>query len=157
MIFSLTVSTPANTVKTDVLRTPIKLFLGLIYHVEIYFPPGSWGLLGVQLHAGGHQLYPYNNGGWFYGEDMLFKYDDLEYFTISTAQMDIVTYNLDEQFDHKVMVNIGIMTNKQFQQAIAPENSTTDLIAAVDSLTAAIKAQLPTKIRPKTVLLGNKD
>lgn len=155
MVFSLTVLTPSGIIQSHPQVTPIKLFKGLIYHVELYFPPGSSGLMGVQLSAGGHQMYPFNRESWFIGDDVLFKYDDLEYFTISTSQLDIITYNVDSQFSHEVMINIGLLTNKQFQQAVAPENSTTDLINAVNALTTVIQSTLPTGKKPKTMLLGN--
>ena len=148
MVFSLTVSTPKNTVITKSQSTPLKMFKGLIYHVEIYFPPGSSGLLGIQLEAGGHQLYPYNRGSWFVGDNILFKYDDLMIFDISTAQLDIVTYNLDTILAHKVLINIGLMTDERFIEAVAPTVSMSTLVSAIDKLTSVITSSLPSGKKP---------
>ena len=154
MVFSVDVTTPANTQIANALRTPIILFIGLIYHIEVYFPPGPSGLVGVQLSAGNHQLLPYNNGSWLRGDNILFKYDDLLHFDISTSQMDIITYNIDAVYDHHILVNIELVTDVQFQEALAPTVSTASLVDAINTLTATISKGIPTGIKPKTSILG---
>ena len=58
MIFNRVVETPANTEITSPLRTDMKCVAGLVYQLDIYFPPGSAGLMGVQIRNQNVALYP---------------------------------------------------------------------------------------------------
>lgn len=154
MVFSQQVDTPANTSESNPLITAIKLFTGIIYHIDVYFPPGPSGLLGVQLQVGGHQVFPYNRGAWVIGDDVLFAYDDLMSFDISTEQLDIYTYNSDTVYSHKCLVNIGIVTEQQFINAKVPNASLNQVVTALDNLTAVITKQLPSGKKPSLSILG---
>jgi hypothetical protein len=69
MIIQKTVSVPANTSKTDLLTTDIKISKGIIYQIDFYFPPGSCGLLGCCVLMNEVQLYPNEIGEFFIGEN----------------------------------------------------------------------------------------
>lgn len=56
------ISTPANTLETDPLQTPIKLTRGRLTGGSIYFPSGPAGKLHFLARIGVHQIIPFNAG-----------------------------------------------------------------------------------------------
>lgn len=155
MVFNLAVTTPANTPITDPLYSSIVMFPGLIYHMGIYIPTGPEGLLGVQLSAGGIQIAPFNRNSWLIGDDIYRSYDDLQYFTVSTAQLDVITYNLDATLDHECFIDIGIAVDEQFQEAIAPKKGITDLVDAINNLVAQLQSSKTTGTAPSTPFIAS--
>ena len=76
MIYSKFITTPANTLQSNPLRTSIKVTKGLVYKVEIMFPPGSLGLLRVAIFDGAYQAWPSTVGEWFRTDGETISYDD---------------------------------------------------------------------------------
>ena len=62
MIYSRYVNTLKVGDETLPKRTVLKVSRGLVYKVEVDFPPGPTGLLKVQIFDGGHQVWPSTPG-----------------------------------------------------------------------------------------------
>ena len=107
MIYTITKSVPANTHLAEAKQYKMPLTNGLIYQVEFYFPPGSSGLLGIQVKDGGYQVWPSEPGEWFFGDNTLIKFDDKYYVSSPARVLDIYAYNEDDAYAHRFQIRVG--------------------------------------------------
>lgn len=145
MIFNSIIDTPANTTKNDPLRTDLKCVEGLIYQVEFYFPPGSSGLLGIQIRNQNVSLYPRNRESWFIGDNLRISFPDLYELRLTNNILEIFTYNTDTDYDHQIQVSIGIVAHEEFISHFLPGRSVRDLIETMNALSDIISvSSIPT-------------
>ena len=121
MIYSLAISTPANTAKTALKRTGLHVTKGLIYKIEIDFPPGSAGLMGVAVFDGSYCIWPSNVTEFFTGDDTEVDFDDLYLKEAAPYVLDIYTYNTDDTYAHTVNVRLGLVSKKAYMARFMPD------------------------------------
>ena len=109
MIYVSTITTVESTLKTAPLRTNKKASGGVVYLVEVYFPPGSSGLMGVQIWNQDVALYPLARNEWFIGDNTTIRFEDIRELSIAENIIEINTYNTDTVYDHVTQVRIGIL------------------------------------------------
>lgn len=126
MLFSFTVSTPANTLQAAPQRTVLPLDLGTIVQVEIGFPPGPQGLLHAVILRGQNQVWPTNPQGDFAWDEQVFSWPEDYPLDAEPLELTLVTWNLDDTYAHSVLVQLDLQR---------PEEP-----AAVTGLLASIKA-----------------
>ena len=148
MIYTRTIteSSGGNAATPSQYRMPVTE--GLIYKFELYFPPGSSGLLYVCVEDGDHRIYPSEPGEWFFGDNTLISFDDRLFITTEPHQLFIYSYNLDTAFDHKYQIRIGQVSDSIVIQSFLPALSTesfneqiAELIAAQDQSRASLRDQ----------------
>ncbi len=149
MIYSLTINTPANTAIDAPLLSQLKLSRGLIYQFDIYFPPGSSGLLGVAVFKVNQQIYPFNRGSFFIGDNTQVSFNDLQALTEVENIMEIHTYNLDTDYEHQVQVRFGLVARLDFQSSFVPAISFDKLDDTIKELNTTMEA-----IKTPTVKTG---
>lgn len=93
---------------------------GLVYKLEVFFPPGSAGLLHCFIEDGGFQCWPSNPGQTFSGANILISFDDIYIKAAEPFLFNILTYNLDDTFDHVVHVRIGLVSADIFIARFLP-------------------------------------
>lgn len=120
MVYSVTISTPANTAKTSLKRTLINVTKGLVYKVEFYFPPGSVGLMGVAVFDGLYQCWPSIVGEYFTTDDETISFDDLLLKSAAPFTFQCYTYNEDTVYAHNVGVRIGLVSDDAFIARFLP-------------------------------------
>lgn len=120
MIFHASITTSANTAEADYKETSLKVVKGLVYKITIYFPPGSRGLLGVQIFDKNYQVYPTTIGEWFTGDNIPYNFEDTYYKLTEPFNFIIKTYNTDELYEHKVNVMVGMVSEKIFIARYVP-------------------------------------
>jgi len=89
MIFVRSVTVPKSTVAGTPLITTWPLVNGLFYKLELFFPPGPSGLVGVSLHSASHQIYPADTDEWFLGDNVTISFEDEFLFTSDSKQVEI--------------------------------------------------------------------
>lgn len=136
MVFSIRITTDANTSELLPLRTLLKCAQGVIYQVDVMFPPGSSGLMGVQIRNQNISLYPRNRGEWFIGDNYSLSFPDLFELYIDSNIIEILTYNLDTDYSHLCAVSIGIVAKGDFIEHFLPGRSVKGLIESMEHLTA---------------------
>jgi hypothetical protein len=141
VIFVKSVTTPASKVASSPLVTPWDLVQGMIYKVEIMFPPGSLGLCGVSINNANHRLYPADDSEWFLGDNISISFDDEYMFTSETKQLELHTYNLDTVFSHLVQVRLGIVADTAFIQSRFGYAKLDALILQLSSLNSLLLMQ----------------
>lgn len=96
---------------------------GLVYRVEIDFPSGSAGLLGVAVLDGGKQIWPTTGGEWFTGDDDVIFFEDLYLKESGPFVFTIAYYNEDTEYSHSFQIRIGMVSKDIFIARFLPTYS----------------------------------
>jgi len=120
MIYQKTVTVAKDTLPVDADRSILTVTKGLIYQVEIYFPPGSAGLLHVVVMDGGYQAWPSTPGETFQGENILLSFPDTYLKEAAPFNFTIITYNMDDTYSHAVTIRLGMVSQEIFQARFLP-------------------------------------
>lgn len=120
MIYSKYVYTVKDTYAVNPLRTPLKVAKGLVYKVEVEFPPGPIGLYKCQIYDGGHQLWPSTPGEFFKSDGLLISFDDTYLKLAAPFEFTIYTWNEDEAYPHGLTVRIGMVSKEIFMARFLP-------------------------------------
>lgn len=123
MIYSANITTPKDTLLVSPKRTPLKVTRGLVYKVEVDFPPGSAGLMGVAIFDGGFQVWPSTVGQWFTGDAIEVDFEDIYLKESAPFQFTIYTYNLDDTYEHLTIVRIGLVSKEIYMARFLPHLS----------------------------------
>jgi len=120
MIYAKSITTSKNTLSTSPLETILKITKGLVYFLEVYFPPGPSGLLHIRIDDGNYQLLPATEGETLYGDNVTVRYDDLYIKNAEPYQFKIYTYNEDDTYNHTLQVRVGLVSKEVFQARFLP-------------------------------------
>ncbi len=123
MVFSVSITTGNNTLKVNSTKTVLKVAKGLVYRLEVEFPPGCSGLLHCQIFDGNYQVYPSSQQDSFHSDARVIGFDDLYLKTAAPFEFVVKTWNLDEINAHKVQVRIGIASSEAFMSRYMPSIS----------------------------------
>jgi len=118
MIYSFYISTPKNTTKADRQQTTLKLSKGVIYKIEIMFPPGNGGTLHLGLREGLHQVWPSNPDEYFFGDNRLISFP--EYYPIVSEPYTLIAETWNESLNnaHILSITIGVLPRKHVVRRI---------------------------------------
>jgi len=120
VIYQTTISTPKDDYVTSPLRTVLKVAKGLVYKVEVDFPPGPQGLLKVVIYDGGHQRWPSTPGEYFALDNYCVSFDDTFLKLAAPFQFDILTWNECESYPHTVTVRLGMVSKDLYIARFLP-------------------------------------
>jgi hypothetical protein len=110
LIYQHEIVSPANTPATDPSQGEIHVINGVITKFNLMFPPGSAGLLKVQVFWREFQVWPTTPGQYFYGDNYVFDFP--ENFPVSEQPfvLRIEAYNEDELYSHSAILRLGMTT-----------------------------------------------
>jgi len=120
MIYSKYVNTLKLGDETLPKQSVLKVTNGLVYKVEVDFPPGPTGLLKVQIFDGGHQVWPSSSGESFSTDGYCISFDDTFLKLVAPFQFDIYTWNEDTIHSHGVTVRIGMVSSELYMARFLP-------------------------------------
>jgi len=120
VIYCKTITALVTAPVGQVIDADLPVTDGLIYQFELYFPPGSSGLLFVRVADGGFPVWPSEPGEWFYGDNTLITFPDRYYIAAPDHKFKVWYYNLDDTYDHKFTVRIGQVSSELFIQSFIP-------------------------------------
>ena len=120
MIYSHYVSTPIIIHTVNPLQSVLKVTKGLVYKVEVEFPPGPISLLRCQIYDGGYQVWPSTPGEYFKSDGYCISFDDTFLKLAEPFQFDIYTWNDDDTYPHGVTVRIGMVSSELFMARFLP-------------------------------------
>jgi hypothetical protein len=108
MLFTGSEAVPANTVALSPVEYTIGLTKGTITRVQVYFPWGCAGLVGVQVLRYTWQLFPQSRGEWLIGNDAM--WEDNGRYPLDTEPFEVLVrvYNLDDSYEHAPIVAVEI-------------------------------------------------
>ncbi len=156
MILQSTILTPANTTKANPKKTVLELMQGVIYKVEVFFPPGSSGLMGVRVFDSASQLYPFTSNEWFTGDNNRIEYADTYRKNNPPFVFPIHTYNLDTDYDHACIVRIGIATSGEEISSVTPITWVAKLLEAINTAMGVQKQKQETTLAQALAFLRGK-
>ena len=120
MIYTADITTPHGTAKIDPVITLIKVTKGLVYRVEIEFPPGAAGLHHTVIFDGGFQVWPTSPGVTFHGGWSLIGFDDTYLKLSAPYEFTAYSWNLDETYDHSISIRLGMVSDEVFMARYLP-------------------------------------
>lgn len=128
MIYEADITTAANTAATAKKETKLKVTDGVIHQIDLYFPYGAQGLHHVQILDGNHHIAPSNPSQSFNGHDV--QISGREHYVIvgGPREIRILTWNLDETYEHTVNVRIYLLPQKVFGLRQATQGLKTRLL-----------------------------
>ncbi len=108
MSYSKQLTIPSGTLKTAPVSTTIEIPPTLVDRVEITFPSGCVGLVGVRFRFQGRMIWPYNPDGWFRGNGMTVVFSPNIELIDKPNTLTIEGYNDDDTFQHNVYVIVDV-------------------------------------------------
>lgn len=120
MIYTGNITIPKDTPSNRPVREPIIVVRGLVYKVEIEFPPGPEGTTHIVINDGGFQVWPTTPGVDFASDDYTISFDDTYLKTVSPLEFQIYGYNTDTVNNHSVQVRIGMVSEDVFIARFLP-------------------------------------
>ncbi len=120
MIYTANITTVKNTAKSSLKKTTIRVTKGLVFKVEFFFPAGSAGLMGLAVFDGLYQVWPSTVGEFFLSDDETIRFDDLYLKESAPFEFQCYTYNIDDTYDHLVIVRIGLVSSEVFMARFMP-------------------------------------
>lgn len=109
MQFTFPISIPANTEPSDPTREITKVCYGLLNKVQIDFPWGCAGLVGIRILHYEHVLYPTNADQWFIGNKVSIIFDCNYAITQGWFNFSVEGYNEDDFYEHTPIVNLNVL------------------------------------------------
>lgn len=120
MIYSIDITTSKSKTYVDRKLTRMHVTKGLVYKVEVFYPPGSHGLLNCFIMDGGYQCWPSSPGQTFTGDNVTISFDDIYLKSSAPYLFDIFTFNLDDTYEHALTVRIGLVSADVFMARFLP-------------------------------------
>ena len=108
MSYSKQLEIAASTTKSDPASTTIQIPPTLVDRVEITFPSGCVGLVGVRFQFQGRVVWPYNPDGWFRGNGQTVIFSPNIELIDQPNILVIEGYNDDDAYGHTVYVIIDV-------------------------------------------------
>jgi len=108
MHYHYAVTIPAGTGKGDGFGRPLRLVPGQIEKVDISFPAGCVGLVGVRILRGHLQLWPLSPDEWIISDNFTVSFPETYKLDERPFELTFEGYNLDETYDHTIRIGITL-------------------------------------------------
>ncbi len=155
MVYQATVNTPANTTIYAPVRTTLQVTKGLVYRFHLYMPHGAMGYHHVQVHDGSYQIWPTTPGEWFWGDGIEVSWEDIYFKSSEPFTFQIVTFNEDTTYDHRIIVDIGMVSEEAFMMRYLPGLTYDKMLTVLDRMQKAQEAAQQSVItQPFSWLIG---
>jgi hypothetical protein len=108
MIYRKAVTIPTGTEAAAAIESSIQLAPGTIERIQITFPSGCLGLVGVRLLQQRFQLVPLTPGEWVVSDDSIVPQAVESSMLERPYELTFVGYNLDDTYDHTIQVQCEV-------------------------------------------------
>ncbi|GAH21450.1 unnamed protein product, partial [marine sediment metagenome] len=109
----------AEDVTTEVLRVG----KGLVWRIEVEFPPGCAGLAHLRISDGLYQVFPATPGETFASDGTVIGFDDLYLKNSAPYEFVITAWNEDEAWTHTLQVRVAMASSEAFMSRYMPSLS----------------------------------
>ena len=116
MLYRFGVTVPKNTPESSPHEVNVRLTVGVIERVEITFPAGCAGLVGLRILHREHVVWPTSPDEWFVTDDYTIQIHEHYMLTEGDQHLKIQTYNLDDTYDHTLIVRFEVRVPKEDPQ-----------------------------------------
>lgn len=141
MVYTKTITSPSGGSAANPTLDRMAVTKGLIYQFDLYFPPGSSGLLHVRIADGAAPLYPSEPSEWFFGDNGLITFPDRYFIQTPDQLLQVWHYNTDDTYDHTFQVRIGQVLAEQFIASFLPGYGQKDTATQIEEMIAQQEEQ----------------
>lgn len=120
MVYTASITASKKGDEGDAPATVLKVAKGLIYRLEVEFPPGCCGLVHVQIFDGSYQVYPATPEETFHSNARVIGFDDCYLKQVAPFEFKISIWNDDECWPHTIQVRIGMASSEAFMARYMP-------------------------------------
>lgn len=120
MIYTGNITIDPDTPAAKPKREGIQVVKGLVYKIEIEFPPGPEGTTHIVINDGGFQVWPTTPGVDFSSDNYTISFDDTYLKTVNPLEFQIYGYNTDLVNAHTIQVRIGMVSKDIFIARFLP-------------------------------------
>jgi hypothetical protein len=109
MFFAWDITIPANTLRSEPYEQMLHLQRGIITRIDVKYPRGCHGNVGVRLFCHESLILPFSRGEWLTGDDEAVRAD--MYFPLEPIPYELKFHGHSEgcTYDHTVTVRITIL------------------------------------------------
>lgn len=151
MIYSDSITTVKGGSEEQAASTALLVTSGLLWMLEVDFPPGCCGLAHIQIFDGLYQVFPASPEKSFHGDNCTVHLDDLYFKQTAPFEFRVVTWNTDTKFDHELQVRIGMAMTRaemsRYMPALAWENFQELMAEAIAKQEAIRQLQLEAALK----------
>lgn len=109
MYFCWDITVEANTLAEDPLEQYLKITKGVITRVDVKFPAGCHGMVGIRFLRYEQQLIPLTSDEWITGDDETVPTETYGNLTDYPYQLKLVACSPDTTYDHTITVRIQVL------------------------------------------------
>lgn len=146
MIYSTSITAPKGGSAGQAAETVLLVSPGLLWLLEVDFPPGVCGLAHFQMFDGLYQMFPATPNESFYGDAVTLHFEDLYFKQAAPYEFVIKTWNEDTVWDHTLNVRVGMAMGRaemsRYMPAIAFEEFENLMAEMLTGQETARQAQL---------------
>ena len=154
MIYTASITTDANTAEGDKEDVILQVTSGLLWMMEVDFPPGCCGLLHVQVFDGLYQVLPASPGESLHGDNVTVRFDDLYFKQAAPFELHIRTWNEDDTWPHSIQLRVGEAASRaemsRYMPALSFEDFEKMLADSIAQQEAIRQMQLETLLKTIT-------
>lgn len=139
MTFGKTITVDQLGSKDDPKRTKWNLKAGILRRIKISLPSGSCGLMGISVFYYDTQIFPFDRGEYFTGNNVFFEGKIDQEIKEENTELSIQYYNSDILYPHEFTISaeVDMQDEGLFEQVIAM--SLQQIIALLTENVKAIK------------------
>lgn len=108
MIYAYELTIPPQTTADAPETLTVRLSHGILERLEVQFPNGCAGQVGVQIYFHTHQVFPTNPDHWFVSDGYTIAFDESFDLTSPRYEMELRGYNLFDDYPHTVYFRFGV-------------------------------------------------
>lgn len=113
MIYSYVINVPSSTPESSPVITVLKMQAGVISQFDLDIPDGHSGLAFLSVKRAVHSVWPSNTGSYFSGDGVSISHKEGYELFKPPFQLEVVTYNLDDTYDHTFYLRLGLIPLKK--------------------------------------------
>jgi len=120
MIYTASITYSKGQSEATLTRTTLRVGYGLVWRMEVEFPPGCAGLAHVRILDGSYQMYPATPGETFASDGAVIGFDDLYMKASEPFSFMIEGWNEDTAWDHTLQVRVAMASQEDYMSRYMP-------------------------------------
>lgn len=108
MLYYKEVTVPVNTPITEPYEFTLKVTIGMIDDILVFFPWGCAGLCYVRLIRSTWPIFPVTRNEWLRGNNIGFRFNPKYPISSDPPEIIIQAYNLDDTYVHHPIIGVSM-------------------------------------------------
>jgi len=108
VLFTFSITAPANTPQTAPAKKEMKLREGVITKISVLIPPGHAALAHLGIFDGETQIMPWGEGQWLEGDSETVPWEPDYPLPSEPAKLEARAWNEDDTYDHTFYIRVWV-------------------------------------------------